>query len=65
MTEYCGACRFWVQEDCRRYPPVVINTEIPASKKTSHWQPTNIVVTRWPKTSSWQGCGEFKKKVNF
>ena len=62
MGEKCGACRFWEHGDCRRHPPVVISTEISESKKTTHWQPTNITVTRWPKTSSWQGCGEFEKK---
>lgn len=56
----CMACKWWKQGECRKYSPTVINMEIPESKKRTHWQPTNILVTRWPETKSWQGCGEGK-----
>jgi len=68
MTGYCGACRYWERGDCRRYPPTVVNMKIKNPKIGRYAMGPNdpkmvdYPETRWPKTSSWQGCGEFEKR---
>ena len=56
----CEACKYWKQGECRKHPPVVIRVETPESIKRTPWQTNSHLVTRWPETKSWEGCGEGK-----
>ena len=54
----CEACKFWEQGQCRKHIPVCIRVKIPESQKSTPQQTNTHIVTRWPETKSWEGCGE-------
>ena len=58
----CMACKYWEQGQCHKYVPVCIRVETPKSIKRTHWETNSHLVTRWPETRSWEGCGEGEKK---
>lgn len=44
----CGYCKFNFAHQCRRYPPQVV------------MNPTEYVVSEWPKIKDTEFCGEFQ-----
>ncbi len=61
----CGTCKFWDQEmtnpdygRCCRFPPKIIETGYRFDRGIQG----DFTFTRFPVTSTFQYCGEFKKK---
>ena len=55
----CKTCKYWEklfedENECRRFPPQIV------------YEPVKFgtITTRFPKTKSFECCGEYKEKVN-
>lgn len=58
-VENCGNCRFWISQDCRRYPPQM------TMWATDNQHPlTYVAAPTWPQTSRDDWCGEWKDRAD-
>src|SRR5262245_42957038 len=63
--ENCGNCKFFLNGDCRRYPPQVVPETYSETVGHSGEYRESVATTwptMWPQVAPTEFCGEFKSK---